>query len=83
MTYHSDILILGGLSVGIAWEWEGPDPEVGIFEGGVSEWYIESINGRKTKADFLEKRVLDTPGERDRLEQALLDDRSNWDRDYE
>ena len=83
MTYHSDIIILGGLKVGVAWEYEGAEPDVGIMQGGVSEWYIESINGRKTKADFLYPRIDATPGETDRIEQALLDDRSTWERDYE
>jgi hypothetical protein len=82
MTYHSDIHILGGLSVGIAWEYEGADWSVGC-PGGVDDWYIESINGRKTKADFLYPRIDATPGEEDRIIQALLDDRSTWDRDYE
>jgi hypothetical protein len=83
MTYHSDIHILGGLPVGVAWEWAPADPSVGIFEGGVDDWWIESINGRKTKADFLYSRIDATPGEEDRIIQALLDDRSTWDRDYE
>lgn len=57
MAYSADILILGGLPVTVEFTVQPREPEVGIFEEWVEEWWITHVNGRKYKGNWLDKRI--------------------------
>ena len=62
-----DTTVLGGLPITVEFSIESADPEVGIQGGGVDEWYVTHINGRKRgNVKWLYKQIEDS-GELDRL----------------
>ena len=82
MTYHTETTVLRGLPVTIGWEYAPREPDVG-FPGGVDDWWIELIAGRKTKTEWLTRKIEADPKELDRLINNLLSDRNTWSREYE
>lgn len=72
MAYEHETTVLGGLPVTVEYTVQGAEPDVGIMSSYVDDWYIVAINGRTVKkCDWLYKRIDATPGERDKLVEAL------------
>jgi len=92
MANEADIRILGGLPITVEYTVQGAEPDVGIMQAGVEEWWIVAVNGRYpkkgAKAPFawLEKRVAARKGEeeriRDELNEIAASDDGGYYKDY-
>jgi len=72
MAHEHDMTVLGGLPVTIEYDINSAEPDVGIFSAWVDDWSIVAINGRPVKkCDWLYRRIDATPGESDRIVEAL------------
>lgn len=80
-TYEADVTVLGGLPVTVSFHVSFDEPDVGYI-GGVDEWWITHVNGRATKAEWLEKRIYAKDGEEARLCEQLMRE-VDWDDGYE
>ena len=73
---HSvNVSVLGGLPVTVEYSIEAADPGVGIWGGGVEEWHIVAVAGRRRKVcpEWLQKRLDNDPKTVDRIMDAIAD----------
>lgn len=83
MAYELETTVLGGLPVTVEYTVAPSEPDVGIFSSYVDDWCIVAINGRSVKkCDWLHRRIDATPGERDKLLEAMNEDAGEHDFDY-
>lgn len=74
MTQQFDTTVLGGLPVTIAFTTTGYDnSDVGHGVNDVDEWWIDAVNGRSTKADWVYNRL--SARERDSIYEACAHNR--------
>jgi hypothetical protein len=75
MSYQVDITVLGGLPVTVTYRVERPDPDVGIFESYLEEWWITHIHGRRCKKppEWLYERIRKSKGGDDLVVEAIWD----------
>lgn len=74
MSYETDLRILGGLPVTIGYTVQPAEPDVGISDAYVDDWYIVAVNNRPYKGEWLYNRIGAKKGERDRILEALNED---------
>lgn len=88
MAYEADIRILGGLPVTVEYTIQGAEPDVGIMQAGVDDWWIVAVNGRYPKNEaknpfgWLHARIDKTKGEEERIRDELNEAAAEADQGY-